>query len=183
MGTKETQMMLADARMRLHWSATYSPPRVIANPELKAWLFAQIDSLHDPADWQAGDVPVALDSFRSFLNLLATLMPNRLPGLGVSIDGDIIAAWTSAETITKTSAETILIIQCRANDSVQWVLYFGDKTVRVATSSGICNLSDIVWQLNEALARCFIPAGPAGNATRLEARELWFNRTEETENE
>lgn len=77
-------------------------------------LFRQIDSLHDPEEWDPEDTPVRQASFNTFLKAIFQLQPNRLPGLGLSHAGFLIAAWTTGQNR--------LTIEFLANDRVRWVI-------------------------------------------------------------
>ena len=57
-------------------------------------LFAQLDSLHDPKEWEQGDQPVRPDSYSTFLKFILLLKPSVRPGLGLSSAGNLVAAWT-----------------------------------------------------------------------------------------
>jgi hypothetical protein len=50
--------------------------------EWRAKLFRQLDSLHDPAEWEAGDIPVQKASFATFLKAICDIRPARRPGPG-----------------------------------------------------------------------------------------------------
>jgi len=77
-------------------------------------LFRQLDSLHDPAEWEAGDEPIQQASFSTFLKAIVQIKPKRRPGLGLSHAGHLIAAWTKGKDR--------LTIEFMANDRVRWVL-------------------------------------------------------------
>lgn len=82
--------------------------------EWRQKLFAQLDSLHDPDEWQEGDQPVQQASFATFLKAMFALKPKRRPGLGLSFGGHLIAAWTSGRNR--------LTIEFQPNDRVRWVI-------------------------------------------------------------
>jgi hypothetical protein len=83
----------------------------------KEWrnkLFRQLDSLHDPREWEPEDEPVQQASFATFLKAIIRIKPKRRPGLGLSHAGHLIAAWTvGADRLT---------IEFLANDRVRWVI-------------------------------------------------------------
>jgi hypothetical protein len=77
-------------------------------------LFHQIDSLHDPAEWELGDEPLREASFSTFLKAILNIKPGRRPGLGLSSEGNLIAAWTyDSDRLT---------IEFLPSDRVRWVL-------------------------------------------------------------
>ncbi len=63
-------------------------------PQKRARLFKQIDSLHALADWNEDDTPLQADSFESFLQAIFYLAPSKFPSLGMSYAGHLLAAWT-----------------------------------------------------------------------------------------
>lgn len=77
-------------------------------------LFQQIDSLHDPVEWEVADEPLREASFSTFLKAILNINPGRRPGLGLSSEGNLIAAWT------KDSDR--LTIEFLPSDRVRWVL-------------------------------------------------------------
>ena len=77
-------------------------------------LFHQIDFLHDPAEWELGDEPLREASFSTFLKAILNIKPERRPGLGLSSEGNLIAAWT------KDSDR--LTIEFLPSERVRWVL-------------------------------------------------------------
>ncbi len=83
----------------------------------KEWrdkLFSQIDSLHDLEEWYEDDKPIDHFSFACFLKAILYIRPQRHPGLGLSNEGNLVAAWTiSRDRLT---------IEFLANDHVCWVL-------------------------------------------------------------
>lgn len=82
--------------------------------EWREGLFRQMDSLHDPVEWEGGDEPVQQASFATFLKAILSLKPERRPGLGLSHSGYLIAAWTTGRDR--------LTIEFLPNDRVRWVL-------------------------------------------------------------
>ena len=106
-------------------------------------LFSQLDSLHDPIEWEEGDKPIQKESFITFLRLWLFIRPARRPGLGLSFNGNLIAAWTDGQNR--------LTIECLPNDAVQWVLSteLGKRIVRTA---GDCDV--------DQLLACLVPYNP-----------------------
>ncbi|MGH6680564.1 MAG: hypothetical protein ACREDL_16910 [Bradyrhizobium sp.] len=78
------------------------------------WLFGQLDSLHDISEWEEGDRPVVRSSFATFLKAVLDLPVQVRPGLGLSHDGNIIAAWTAGRNR--------LTIEFLPHDFVRWTL-------------------------------------------------------------
>lgn len=61
--------------------------------EWRKRLFAQLDSLHDPKEWEKGDIPLQKSSFNTFLRTICLAKPKCRPGLGLSAAGHLIAVW------------------------------------------------------------------------------------------
>lgn len=83
----------------------------------KEWrdkLFSQIDSLHDLDEWDADDKPVKKSSFATFLKTILQIRPQRHPGLGLTYEGYLIAAWTTGQNRLTT--------EFLPRDRVRWVL-------------------------------------------------------------
>lgn len=104
-------------------------------------LFRQLDSLHDPAEWEAGDTPVQKASFGTFLKAICDIMPERRPGLGLTSSGCLIAAWT-------TSRNDKLTIEFLPNDQVRFVLSLvhADDTERIAGTTNVARLRERLSQ-------------------------------------
>jgi hypothetical protein len=99
-------------------------------------LFRQLDSLHDPAEWEDGNEPIQQSSFATFLKAMLSINPERRPGLGLSHTGHLIAAWTTDQDR--------LTIEFLPNDRVRWVLsrhYEGD-TARFAGDTAVSRLAE-----------------------------------------
>jgi hypothetical protein len=99
-------------------------------------LFRQLDSLHEIEDWEAEDEPLQQASFATFLKAMLTLLPERRPGLGLSYDGHLIAAWTTDQDR--------LTIEFLSNDRVKWVLarYIDDEPDRFAGQMPVARLAE-----------------------------------------
>ena len=83
----------------------------------KVWrdkLFRQIDSLHDLDEWDLDDKPVRKASFATFLKAILKIKPQRHPGLGLTYEGYLVAAWTTGKDRLTT--------EFLPNDRVRWVL-------------------------------------------------------------
>lgn len=89
-------------------------------------LFHHLDVLHDTSEWEEGDRPVAPSSFATFLKVILGLRPRVWPGLGLSHNGNVIAAWTVGRDR--------LTIEFLPHDYVRWVLtlHVGDDVQRFA---------------------------------------------------
>lgn len=77
-------------------------------------LFTQLDELLAEDEWHEDDPPIEASSFATFLRLVIHIKPQRRPGLGVSHNGDLIAAWTTGDDK--------LTIECLPKDVLRWVL-------------------------------------------------------------
>lgn len=82
--------------------------------EWRERLFQQLDSLHDPEEWEAEDKPIQQSSFATFLKAICQIKPTVRPGLGLSHGGQLVAAWTSGKNR--------LTIEFMPNDRVRWVV-------------------------------------------------------------
>ncbi|MHB1620440.1 MAG: hypothetical protein ACYCTY_10755 [Sulfuricella sp.] len=112
----------------------------------KKWrdkLFSQIDSLHDLDEWDADDNPIKQSSFATFLKAILFIKPQRHPGLGLSYEGYLIAAWTTGQDRLTT--------EFLPNDRVCWVLTrnVGGEVERAAGQTVVSRLYD-----------CLIPYSP-----------------------
>lgn len=111
----------------------------------KEWrdkLFRQIDSLHDLDEWDADDKPVERSSFESFLKAIIYIKPQRHPGLGLSYEGHLIAAWTAGKDR--------LTIEFLAKDRVRWVITrdLGGEIERAAGQTVVSRLYDCLTAYN-----------------------------------
>ena len=62
---------------------------------VRSRLFSQIDSLLDAKEWDEQDIPPGRESLKTFLRLLLSLRPERLPGMSATGLGTIVASWYS----------------------------------------------------------------------------------------
>jgi hypothetical protein len=62
-------------------------------PEWRTAIFEQLDFLLKPEDWQEDSALIEVPTFLTFLRFLIFAAPNRLPSLGVSPNGNVLAAW------------------------------------------------------------------------------------------
>ena len=111
----------------------------------KEWrdkLFSQIDSLHDLEEWDTDDKPVKKSSFATFLKAILQIKPQRYPGLGLSYEGYLIAAWTTGQDRLTT--------EFLPHDDVQWVLTrdLGGKTERAAGQTEVSRLYKCLMPYN-----------------------------------
>ena len=77
-------------------------------------LFRQLDSLHDPEEWDLEDTPIEKGSFGTFLKAMIKLAPTVKPGLGASYKGHVVAAWTRDQDR--------LTVEFYPSDRVRWVI-------------------------------------------------------------
>jgi hypothetical protein len=105
--------------------------------EWRTKLFRQLDSLHEPSEWERSDSPVQQSSFATFLKAICDIKPTRRPGLGLTSTGHLIAAWT-------TNNDDRLTIEFLPTDRVRWVistLLDGDIE-RLAGHTNVTHLRD-----------------------------------------
>ena len=99
-------------------------------------LFLQLDSIHDPDEWEEQDSPIQHVSFSTFLKAIFEIKPKVMPGLGLSNGGNLVAAWTSDRTR--------LTIEFISGDRVRWVLssYPDGELEQFAGTASVTRLSD-----------------------------------------
>lgn len=104
--------------------------------EWRRALFRQLDSLHDPDEWEQDDQPVDASSFTTFLKAMLSINPDRRPGLGLSHAGHLVAAWT-----TGSDRLTVVFLP---RDRVRWVLArrYDDDIERFAGETGVARLAE-----------------------------------------
>jgi hypothetical protein len=112
--------------------------------EWRTHFFKQLDSLMDAENWEADDPPITDASFNTFLRMLLELWPVKHPGLGVSNDGNIIAAWTTGRDR--------LTIECFPNDKIRWVVsrYFEDDRESAAVITQVSRLKATLQPYNSS---------------------------------
>jgi hypothetical protein len=91
----------------------------------RATLFATLDRLLDPEDWDAEFELPSEQSFSTFLRMIIYLHPTRRPGIGLSPSGHFLSAWSRDKDR--------IVIECIGNDEVRWVL---SRTVEGERESG-----------------------------------------------
>jgi hypothetical protein len=108
---------------------------------LREKLFHQIDLLHDPDDWEDGDTPIQLQSFKTFLRWFYLYKPPQLPNFGLSDTGHFIASW-----LTNHNKDSLILEYC-PNDRITWFVteYYDDEP---DYGSGSTNLSRIAYVLS-----------------------------------
>jgi hypothetical protein len=84
------------------------------SPDWRVRLFAKLDALMDPAEWDEDFAVPSEPSFSTFLRMIIYLHPTRRPGIGLSSKGHFLASWTKDDDR--------IVIECLANDEVRWVL-------------------------------------------------------------
>jgi hypothetical protein len=101
-------------------------------------LFAQLDSLHDVEEWEAGDRPLQEASFVSFIRTMLVLKPAKRPGLGLSQGGHLIGAWTEGHDR--------LTIEFLPGDQLRWVLSCShdDQVERHAAQTAVTRLPEVL---------------------------------------
>lgn len=63
------------------------------SPIARSRIFKQLDMLHDPDDWMDGDIPVQLESFKSFIRCMLIEAIDGVPSLALTPSGNITALW------------------------------------------------------------------------------------------
>ncbi len=111
-------------------------------------LFSQIDTLHDLDEWDEDDNPINKDSFLTFIKGILNINPSKLPGLGLSHDGNLIAAWIQGKN-------RLILEFLPDNNRVEWVVsrYFDEELDRATGKTPVLRLLD-----------CLAPYDP----------EIWF---------
>lgn len=101
-------------------------------------LFKQIDSLLDSDEWDPRDPVPAPETARTFIRLLLVLSVNRKPGIGISNEGNLIAAWTIDNNR--------LTVECLPGDRVRWIVSrtINDEIERAAGDGRIERLRDLL---------------------------------------
>jgi hypothetical protein len=92
------------------------------DPEWRMRFFKQLDNLMDIDNWEKEDLPVTEASFATLLRMLLFIRPKRRPGIGITNNGNIVAAWTVGKNR--------LTIECQAADQVRWVVVIYDGEER-----------------------------------------------------
>lgn len=74
----------------------------------------QLDEILDPDVWDDDDQILSIESWQCFLRGLFIIRPKRLPGLGLSQVGNIVASWSRGSEH--------LDVEFKPNDQTRWVL-------------------------------------------------------------
>src|SRR5438552_2759590 len=96
---KETDAKQSDIRKQLQGKVA-SLKRITATVAMhlhstwRASLFATLDRLLDPDDWDAEFKLPSEQSFSTFLRMMIYLNPSRRPSVGLSPTGHFLAAWS-----------------------------------------------------------------------------------------
>jgi hypothetical protein len=101
-------------------------------------LFTQLDDLLNVEEWHEGDEPLLDASFTTFLRLILYQKPERRPGLGLSRQGHLIAAWTECSDR--------LTLECLPGDAIRWVLsctVHGERE-RAAGETSVARLPEVL---------------------------------------
>lgn len=84
------------------------------DPVWRTQLFATLDRLLDPDDWDPDFRLPTEPSFSTFLRMIIYLHPTKRPGLGLSPTGQFLAAWTRDTDR--------IVVECLPGDEVRWVI-------------------------------------------------------------
>ncbi len=101
-------------------------------------LFAQLDRLHDPEEWDPADSPIGFDSFRTLLRAMFVLNPRRRPGLSLANHGHVVAMWIEGDNR--------LTIECMPGDAVTVVLvrYLAGKRESAAVMASTERIAEVL---------------------------------------
>jgi len=84
------------------------------DPAWRERLFAQIDMLHDPEDWDDSYKLADNESFKTFLHMILLHGPLQKLGLGIDDDGHILASWRNGQDM--------LSFRFLGNDRIRWAV-------------------------------------------------------------
>jgi hypothetical protein len=112
------------------------------NREWRARFFTQVDSLLSVDDWDEHDEPITEASFTTLLRMILLIRPKRLPGLGATSDGNVIATWTVGKDR--------LTVECLSLDEVRWVLvrYLDGERESAAGQTALLRFLDVLQPYN-----------------------------------
>jgi hypothetical protein len=95
--------------------------------EWRKAIFDQLEFLLKPENWQEDSALIEVSTFLTFLRFLIFAAPNRVPSLGVSPNGNVLAAWLKGdERITvqflpdDRAIATLIRRGTRGNETVAW---------------------------------------------------------------
>jgi hypothetical protein len=77
-------------------------------------LFEKLDELLDPSDWHEDAAVLDAASYETFLRFLTYINPTRQPVLGLSDEGNFLAAWIDGPNR--------LTLEFLSKDLIRWVL-------------------------------------------------------------
>ncbi|SHH25606.1 hypothetical protein SAMN05444169_6565 [Bradyrhizobium erythrophlei] len=108
------------------------------DPDWRTRLFAKLDSLMDPEEWDDDFALPSEQSFSTFLRMIIYLHPTKRPGLGLSAKGHFLASWSRLDDR--------IVIESLANDDVRWVLSraVGDMRESGAGKTKIYRIPDVI---------------------------------------
>lgn len=99
-------------------------------------LFLDLDRLHDIDEWEEGDSPLQISSFRTFLRSLLIIKPKKWPSLGLSYDGVLFGIWgTAKDRVT---------LEFHGDDEIRFILSHVDDRDIVSRSAGVTELRKIL---------------------------------------
>lgn len=108
------------------------------DPDWRVRLFAKLDALMDPQEWDSEFAMPSEQSFSTFLRLIIYLHPTKRPGLGLSANGNFLASWSHGDDR--------IVIESLADDEVRWVISrsAGDLRESGAGKTKIYRIPDVV---------------------------------------
>ena len=119
----EVQLFENGARLKVSFSLI----TMHLTTEWRKAIFEQLDFLLNLENWQDDSALIQESTFSTFLRFLIFVAPNRLPSLGVSPNGKVLAAWLKGDAritvqfLPEDRAVATLIRQgTRGNETVIW---------------------------------------------------------------
>lgn len=119
------EVQLFDNRAKL--KASFSPIAMHLTTEWRTAIFEQLDFLLNLENWQDDSSLIQESTFSTFLRFLIFAAPNRLPSIGISPNGNVLAAWLKGdERITvqflpdDRAIATLIRRGTRGNETVAW---------------------------------------------------------------
>lgn len=90
------------------------PVSMYLDRDYRQRLFARLDELLDPLEWEPSFGLPSEQSFSTFLRMIIYLHPTKRPSIGLAANGSFLCAWRdNSDRLT---------IECLANDEVRWSL-------------------------------------------------------------
>ena len=101
-------------------------------------LFHQLDLIHDIEAWDSDDKPINENSFKSFIKWLLQVRPSRGPGIGLTSQGNIVAAWAHDKNR--------LTVEFLTNDQAMWIVskYYDGTIERASGETTLSRLSNVL---------------------------------------